>query len=317
MPDTITFEGRVAIVTGGARGLGAAYARELAQRGAAVVVHDLGGAIDGTGADPQPAQEVAESIAAAGGRAVACTTDASTPEGGRASVQAAIDNFGRLDAVIANAGIIHSDELSEWPTERFEAHIQHHLMAAFHVIQPAFAVMKSAGYGRLVFVSSAAGVFGQPGLAGYATAKTAMLGLMNVAAIEGAEFGVKANAIMPMGDTRMARGLMGEVGESPEGRQFLETMRLDQVAPVVAYLASEQCTLTHTALSAFCGRVAALRIGVTSGWVSPDGSLTAEDVAAHLDEITDAEGMIVPGSIFDEIGHTATLTAAAAEHSQV
>lgn len=215
MSETIDFQGRVAIVTGGARGLGAAYVRELAQRGAAVVVHDLGGAPDGKGADPRPAHEIVESIAAAGGRAVACTTDASTSEGGRASVQAAIDNFGRLDAVIANAGIIHSDELAEWPTERFEAHIQHHLLAAFHVIKPAFAVMKSAGYGRLVFVSSAAGVFGQPGLAGYATAKTAMLGLMNVAAIEGAEFGIKANAIMPMGDTRMARALMGEVGESP------------------------------------------------------------------------------------------------------
>lgn len=310
MSDTIDFEGRVAIVTGGARGLGAAYARELARRGAALVVHDLGGSPDGSGSDPGPAHDVAHDISAAGGRAVACTTDASTPEGGCASVRAAIDNFGRLDVVVANAGIIHSDELDQWPTDRFEATIKHHLLSAFHVVKPAFAAMKAASYGRIVFVSSAAGVFGQPGLAGYAAAKTAMLGLMSVAAIEGAEFGIRANSIMPMGDTRMAKALMGEVGETPEARQFLETMRLDQVAPVVAYLASEQCSLTRTALSAFCGRVAALRVGVTKGWIAPGGSFSAEDVLAHLDQITDPEDMLLPNSIFDEIGYTAMQTTA-------
>jgi Enoyl-(Acyl carrier protein) reductase len=181
-------------------------------------------------------------------------------------------------------------------------------LAAFHVVRPGFAVMRDAGYGRLVFVSSAAGVFGQPGLLGYATAKTGMLGLMNVAALEGAAYGIKANAVMPMGDTRMAAALMGEASENLDARAFLETLRLDQVAPVVAYLASEHCTQTHQVFSAFRGRVAALQIGVTHGWFSTDGALTAEEVAANLEQILDASGILLPGSIFDEIEHAVTAT---------
>jgi NAD(P)-dependent dehydrogenase (short-subunit alcohol dehydrogenase family) len=301
MTDHISFSGRVAIVTGGARGLGHAYARELARRGAAVVIHDNGGETDGSGGDVQPAQWAAEEIRAAGGRAIACTTDASTEAGGRAAVSLAIDEFGGLDIVVANAGIIHSDVLDEWPSDRFEAQLRHHVLAAFHVIRPAFAVMKAANYGRLVFVSSAAGVFGQPMLAGYATAKTAMIGLMNVAALEGAEFGVNANAVLPMADTRMAAALLGEAAETPEAKEFMATMRVDQVAPVVAYLASEQCTLTHSALSAFRGRVAKVTIGVSKGWCSPTEQFTAEDIADHLGEISDPTDMVVPGSIFDEM----------------
>lgn len=164
--------------------------------------------------------------------------------------------------------------------------------------------MKRAKYGRLVFVSSSAGVFGQPGLAGYTESKMGMLGLMNEAAIEGAEFGITANAIMPMGDTRMAAAIMGDAARTPDGRAFMETLRLDQVAPLVAYLAGEQCTSTHKVLSAFRGRVAALHIGVTRGWFSPNATFSAEDVATHMSEITDMAGMLEPASIFDEIEYT-------------
>lgn len=301
----VSFTDRVAIVTGGGRGLGEAYCHELARRGAAVVVHDNGVDAAGRGHDPAPATDVVAAITAAGGRAVACTSDASTEDGGQTAVDLAMREYGRLDAIIANAGIIHDDSLSDWPTERFEALLRHHLLAAFHVVRPGFAVMKLAGYGRLVFVSSAAGVFGQPGLTGYATAKMGMLGLMNIAALEGAEFGIMANAIMPMADTRMAAALMAEAAQTPDGRAFLETLRLDQVAPVVAYLASDSCTATHTAFSAFRGRVAALQIGVTRGWTSPTGSITAEDVATHLAEIVDTTKILVPGSIFDEMAYDA------------
>jgi NAD(P)-dependent dehydrogenase (short-subunit alcohol dehydrogenase family) len=162
----ISFSGQTTLVTGGGRGLGQAYCLELARRGAAVVVHDNGVETDGSGGDPQPAHDVAAAIRAAGGRAVACASDASTEEGGRAAVDLAVGEFGRLDAIVANAGIIHADAFADWPTERFEALLRHHLLAAFHVVRPGFAVMRDAGYGRLVFVSSAAGVFGQPGLGG-------------------------------------------------------------------------------------------------------------------------------------------------------
>ena len=302
----ISFTDRVVLVTGGGRGLGEAYCLEVARRGASVVVHDNGVETDGSGGDTTPANDVARAIREAGGRAVACVSDASTESGGQAAVDLAVEEFGRLDAIVANAGIIHDDPISEWPTERFEALLRHHLLAAFHVVRPGFAVMRSAGFGRLVFVSSAAGVFGQPGLTGYATAKTGMLGLMNVAALEGAAFGIRANAIMPMGDTRMAMALMGEAGKTADARAFLETLRLDQVAPVVAYLTSEHCTLTHRVLSAFSGRVAALQIGVTPGWGGPGGTFTAEDVAANLDQILDPSEILVPGSIFDEIEYAFT-----------
>jgi len=184
----------------------------------------------------------------------------------------AVREYGRLDAIVANAGIIHDGPLSDWPTERFEALLRHVLLAAFHVVRPGFTVMKDLGYGRLVFVSSAAGIFGQPGLVGYATAKAGMLGLMNVAALEGAEFGITANAILPMAGTRLADALIGEAARTPDGREFLDTLRVDQVAPVVAYLASDACKMTHNALSAFRGRVAALQIG-NRGLVQPDRPL--------------------------------------------
>lgn len=301
----ISFAGRVAIVTGGGRGLGAAYARELARRGAAVIVHDNGAAPDGSGSDPGPANTVAADIIAAGGQALPCLTDASVPEGGRAAIDLATNRFGRLDVVVANAGIVHSDAFEDWTADRFEAQLRHHVLSAFHVVRPAFTVMKAAEYGRVVFVSSAAGVFGQPGMTGYAAAKTAMLGLMNVVALEGADFGITANAIMPMADTRMAAALLGEAGESPDARAFLETLRVDQDAPVVAYLASERCTMTHTVLSAFAGRVAALQIGVTRGWSGAGRPFTAEDVEAHLPEVMDTDRILVPQSIFDEMSSAA------------
>lgn len=158
----ISFTDRVVLVTGGGRGLGEAYCLEVARRGAAVVVHDNGANTDGSGEDAKPAHQVAQAIRDAGGRAVASVSDASTESGGQAAVDLAVEEFGGLDAIVANAGIIHEDPISAWPTERFEALLRHHLLAAFHVVRPGFAVMRSAGYGRLVLVSSAAGSSGNP-----------------------------------------------------------------------------------------------------------------------------------------------------------
>jgi NAD(P)-dependent dehydrogenase (short-subunit alcohol dehydrogenase family) len=265
------------------------------------VVHDNGADTTGRGHDAEPAQRVAEDIRAAGGRAAPCTSDASTKAAGEEAVAVALAEFGGLDVVIANAGIIHDDPFGDWPGERFESMLRHHLLAALHVAQPAFMAMKRARYGRLVFVSSAAGVFGQPGLPGYATAKMGMLGLMNVAALEGAQFGITANAIMPMAGTRMANALMREAAKTVDGRDFLDSLRVDQVAPVVAYMASEACTHSHTVFSAYRGRVAFLQVGVTRGWSSPTGRLSAEDVEFHLTEILDPDGLLVPGSIFDDM----------------
>jgi NAD(P)-dependent dehydrogenase (short-subunit alcohol dehydrogenase family) len=306
--DVITLVGRVAIVTGGGRGLGEGYAHELARRGAQVVVHDNGSDAAGNGRDPEPAHSVAEAITASGGRAVPCTADASTEAGGAEAVELALREFGKLDIIVANAGNINSAPVADCTTDQFRSTLTNHLLAAFHVVRPGFAQMKKSGYGRLVFVSSAAGIFGQPGLLCYATAKTGMLGMMNVAAIEGSELGITANAIMPMAATRMAAALFGEAIEAPEAREFLDSLRIDQVAPVVAFLASERCTATRTVLSAFRGRVAQLHIGVTNGWISPTGQFTAEDVEEHFSEVSDTSRLLYPETIFDEIAHTVAMT---------
>jgi NAD(P)-dependent dehydrogenase (short-subunit alcohol dehydrogenase family) len=300
---TVSFTDRVVLVTGGGRGLGAAYCREMARRGAAVVVADNGCDVDGNGHDPAPAHEVVAAIVADGGRAVACTENLCTERGGQAAVDVAKAEYGRLDAIVANAGNVFNAPITDWPTERFESLLRHHLLAAFHVVRPGFAVMQHAGYGRVVFVASSAGIFGQHGMLGYATAKTGMLGLMNIVSLEGSAFGITANAIMPMARTRMADAVTGAGVHDPDGSAFLDTLRPDQVAPVVAYLASEACTETQTVFSAFLGRVAAIQVGITRGWTAPDGRLSAEDVADHLPEILDTAGLLVPRTLYDEMGY--------------
>lgn len=303
---TISFEDRVVLVTGGGRGLGAAYSREVARRGASVVVADNGCDLDGNGHDPAPAHEVAGAIVADGGRAVPYTEDLSVEKGGQMAVELAVGEYGRLDAIIANAGNVFNGPVENWSTERFESLLRHHLVGAFNVVRPGFEVMKQAGYGRIVLVSSAAGIFGQHGMLGYSTAKTGMIGLMNILCLEGSERGIAANAIMPMARTRMADAVTGAGADDPEGSAFLDTMRQDQVAPVVAYLASEACTANQTVFSAFMGRVAAVQIGVTRGWKSPDGNVSAEDVAEHLPEILDTTGLLVPRTLYDEMAHVTT-----------
>lgn len=300
---TVTFKDRVVLVTGGGRGLGAAYSREVARRGASVVVCDNGSDLDGNGHDPAPAQDVAAAITADGGRAVACTEDVSTEKGGQLAVDLAESAYGRLDAIIANAGNVYSAPIAHWPTDRFESLLRNHLVAAFNVVRPGFAVMQRAGYGRIVLVSSAAGVFGQHGMLGYSTAKTGMLGLMNIVSLEGADCGVRANAIMPMARTRMADHVAGVGSDDPDGSAFLDTMRQDQVAPVVAYLASESCAVNQTVFSAFMGRVAAVQIGETRGWTARGGSFSADDVAAHLPEILDPAELLIPRTLYDEMGY--------------
>src|SRR6185369_11156876 len=195
----IDFAGQVVIVTGAGRGLGRLFAIEIARRGGRVVVNDLGGTMHGEGADSNVADQVVEEIERAGGVAMASHDSVASPEGGEAIVRTAVDRFGRLDGVVSNAGIFNSvpfDELSQADWRRM---LSVHLDGGFYLSQPAFRVMKSQGYGRFVFIASSAGLFGQPLEAHYAAAKTGLLGLTNVIAIEGEPFGILANGILPFG----------------------------------------------------------------------------------------------------------------------
>ncbi|GAA5160417.1 SDR family oxidoreductase [Pseudonocardia eucalypti] len=289
----INFIDRVAIVTGAGGGLGKTYALDLASRGASVVVNDLGGAADGTGADASAAQKVVDEIKAAGGNAVASHDSVATPEGGAAIVQTALDAFGKVDVVINNAGILRDKTFAKLSDEELNAVLDVHLKGAFYVSQPAFRVMKENGYGRFVFTASNAGVLGNFGQTNYGAAKMGLVGLNNVLALEGAKSNIKSNVICPIARTRMTEDLLGPLAEMVEP---------DLVTPMVVYLASEACELTHEVFSAGGGRYARMFVGLTPGWFAGKGTKpAAEDIAGNIEQIRNQDGYIVPTSIADEL----------------
>jgi len=297
----IDFTSQVAIVTGAGRGLGRLYALELAHRGASVVVNDLGGSMHGDGADTRVADEVVGEILAVGGSAVASHDSVDTPEGGQAIVDTAVEEFGRIDAVVSNAGIFNSIAFDELSVDDWRRMLRVHLDGGFHLSQPAFRVMKRNGGGRFVFISSSAGVFGQPMEAHYAAAKTGLVGLTNVIAIEGAAHGILANAVLPTGFSRMVTETVGDEKFLAESG-FMRAIRAELVVPLVVYLASRACDFTHRNYSACAGRYARAFIGLGHGWLADtDGTVTADDITAHIAEISATEKFVIPDSIVDEV----------------
>jgi NAD(P)-dependent dehydrogenase (short-subunit alcohol dehydrogenase family) len=270
----LRFDNRVAVVTGAGRGLGREYALLLASRGAKVVVNDTGGALTGAGTDDAPAQQVAAEIAAAGGEAVGCLESVTTPAGGQAIVQAALEHYGRIDILIHNAGNVRRGSLKEMTYSDFDAVLDVHLRGAFHVVRPAFPLMCDAGYGRIVLTSSIGGLYGNHGVANYAAAKAGLIGLSNVVALEGAGEGVLCNVIVPSAVTRMAEGL--DISAYPP-------MGTELVAPVVGLLAHESCPITGEMLIAIAGRVARVVVAETPGVHRPSWSI--EDVAEQMEAI--------------------------------
>lgn len=297
----IDFTGQVAVVTGAGRGLGRHYAIELARRGASVVVNDLGGSMHGEGADASVADEVVEEIRRAGGVAIASHDSVDSPEGGEAIVRAAVEEFGRLDAVVSNAGIFNSIAFEELSPAEWRRMLGVHLDGGFYLSQPAFRVMKSQGYGRFVFIASSAGMFGQHLEAHYAAAKTGLIGLTNVIALEGAPHGILANTVLPFGFSRMVTDTVGDTS-ALEKAGFFDAIKPELVAPIVVYLASRACEFSHRNYSAFGGRFARVFVGLGEGWLAePDDNPTADDIAAHLAEISATEPFTVPESIYEEV----------------
>ena len=297
----IDFTGQVVIVTGAGRGLGRLYAIELARRGAAVVVNDLGGSMHGDGADESVADGVVEEIERTGGVAVASHDSVDSPQGGEAIVRAAVDRFGRLDAVVSNAGIFNSVAFEELSAEDWRRMLSVHLDGGFYLSQPAYRVMKSQGYGRFVFISSSGGMFGQPLEAHYAAAKAGLVGLANVIAIEGAQHGILANTVLPFGFSRMVTETVGDP-KALEETGFLKVIQPELVVPIVVYLASRACEFTHHNYSACAGRFARVFVGLGEGWLAESNSHpSADDFAAHLAEVSGTDPFTVPGSIFEEV----------------
>lgn len=296
----ISFDGRVAIVTGAGGGIGRTYALDLARRGAAVVVNDLGGSVAGEGGSHTAAQQVVDEIVAAGGQAVPSYDSVSTPEGGASIVQTAVDAFGKVDIVVNNAGILRDKSFLKLTWEELDAVLDVHLKGAFYVSQPAFAVMKENNYGRFVFTSSNA-TFGNFGQSNYAAAKAGLIGLSNVLSVEGVKNNILSNVLMPVAKTRMTEELLGA---------FADAFSPETITPMVTYLCSEACTTTHGAYSAAGGRYARVFTGIAPGWFAGKGvPVTAEDIAEHIAEIEKQDGYLVPNSTSDEIMALAGLLA--------
>jgi NAD(P)-dependent dehydrogenase (short-subunit alcohol dehydrogenase family) len=290
--DDVMFDGRVAIVTGAGGGLGRSHALLLAARGARVVVNDLGGNADGTGAGQAMADQVVKEIEAAGGVAVANYDSVATPAGGESIVRTALDTFGTVDIVVNNAGILRDKSFAKVAPADFDLLIDVHLRGAFHVSQPAFKIMKDKGFGRFIHTTSASGLFGNFGQANYAAAKTGLIGLSNVLAIEGAKHGINSNVIAPIAKSRLTDTL-GGLGD---------VLAPEYVSPLVAYLAAPACTITHEIFSVGGGRVARVFIGAAPGWIGPHGDQrpTPEDVAANIDTIRATDGFTTPLSVGEE-----------------
>lgn len=299
----ISFTGRVAVVTGAGGGLGRSYALDLASRGAKVVVNDLGGDIRGTHGGTDMADQVVAEITALGGDAIANYDTVATREGGRAIVDSAMDAWGRVDIVINNAGNIINGPFADLSAEQIGSLLAVHVKGAFYVTQPAFDVMRRNGYGRIVFTSSSAGVFGSPEQANYAAAKTAMIGLTNVVALEGGPHGILANAVLPYTPSRMSAAMnpshLTSLRDVAGGPAHSEP---EMVSALVCYLASDANTYNKEIYSVARGRFARVFVAVTLGWhVKPaEPVATAEDVAAHIALIRDQAGYAVPASMLDE-----------------
>ena len=301
MSEPINFDGRVAVITGAGGGLGRTYALELARRGARVVVNDLGSTVDGSGASHSAADQVVDEITSAGGEAVANYDSVATEEGGAAIVQSALDAFGTVDIVINNAGILRDRSFANMTMDEVNAVLDVHLKGAFHVTLPAWKVMKEKGYGRLVFASSAAGLFGNFGQSNYGAAKMGLVGLSNVLAVEGAKYGILSNAVAPIARTRMTEDILGP---------FAELVAPEKVTPLVVYLCSEACQTTHGIFTVGGGRYARVFVGTNNGWFSgPDGVPSVEEISDHLDEITDLSNYIVPSNVNEETALFASMLA--------
>jgi len=306
------FTGRVAIVTGAGGALGRAYCRLLAAHGCAILANDLGGTTTGEGTSHGFADAIVEEVKAAGGRAIANYDTVATPEGGKAIVQAALDAFGRVDIVINNAGNQRNGRFEELTEADIDAVFAVHVKGAFFVTQPAYRQMVKQGYGRIVMTSSQSGMFGNPIRSNYGSAKTALIGLMNVIAQE-APADVLVNAIFPNtaggrlggkpGDDRPDLDFLKAAGE--RSRHYMAGMDPSFVAPMVAYLASELCTTSQNMYSVLGGKYSRLFVGATRGWYVPGGEAPGpDDIVAHLAEIDDRGAYDIPLSGIDEMDTT-------------
>ena len=284
---SISFTGKVAIITGAGGGLGRCHALELARRGAKVVINDLGGALDGSGGNSAAAEKVVAEIKAAGGEAIANGASVTDVQAVNAMVAQAMDAWGRVDVLVNNAGILRDKSFAKMTLDDFRLVVDVHLMGAVHCTQAVWPIMTAQKYGRIVMTTSSSGLYGNFGQANYGAAKMALVGLMQTLAIEGAKHDIRVNCLAPTAATRMTQDLLPPA--------VLEALRPEAVVPAMLVLAAADAP-TRTILCAGAGSVEAAHITLTPGqWIGL-GDEAPERLAACIAAVTEREGSTVPES---------------------
>jgi len=288
LSEELRLDGQVAIVSGAGRGVGRAHALALAARGAKIVVNDLGGTVEGESSSTAPAAEVAQKVAAAGGDATANADDVSTPEGCAALVDAALSAYGRLDVVVANAGIAYPQRpFAETSAADFERMWRVHVGGTYNLLHVAWPHLVAQGYGRIVTTGSAGGFYGQPGSQEYSAAKGAIMGLTLSLAQESLEHGIRVNCLAPAAFTRMSSDLDVDEETAAMIRRLLDSAL---VSPAVVWLAHRSCPFNGGLFQAGAGRMARVSVGEPSGfWTTAP---TPEELAAHASEIDSQDGVL-------------------------
>lgn len=275
---TISFDGKVAIVTGAGGGLGRCHALELARRGAKVVINDLGGSVDGSGGSSEAAGKVVEEIKAMGGEAIANGSSVTDDAGVANLVKETMDAFGRIDILINNAGILRDKSFGKMEQKDWDIVVDVHLNGTAKVTRAVWPIMKEQQYGRIVVTASSSGLYGNFGQANYGAAKLGVAGFMNTLKIEGQKDNIKINTLAPVAFTRMTENLM-----PPEAEAMLKP---EFVSPGVMILVSEDAP-TGNILCAGAGVFAAAQIVESDGVYLGRDDLSAEKVLEAWDQITD------------------------------
>jgi NAD(P)-dependent dehydrogenase (short-subunit alcohol dehydrogenase family) len=289
MTERISLEGKVAVVTGAGRGLGRAYVELLAERRARVVVNDLGTNVSGHGKDSTIAEDVADLIRSRGGEAIANDSDVSTAQGGSDLIAMTIEHFGKIDLLVNNAGICGSQPFEDATLDDFDRYWRVHLGGPVNTVSAAWPHMVAQRHGKIILTTSVVGLFGMRGQATYAAAKSALVGLMRVLAIEGAEHGILVNTISPVGYTRM-HAASGSRASEADGKA---RMPVEAVAPAIVWLASDACSETNRIYAVEAGAIQ--RVAIVMGPGFYDRHITPESIAENYAKVVSIEGFSEPG----------------------